>query len=194
MLAQDNNQPSAKTAPGPRPSKKLYSIFALQRDKAFRGEFETANGNNKFTFAPSSAKLTNNKLELRGTFSVGARKVANVTATLSASQGGIGAVPGIIAARPVASTPGLPPTEATGAWAYVGALYFHLSPINATALGLTIDMSKVQLNGRLFPINEVERELQVLFSDIVATAYKQDADASAAAPHVAALNRILKKT
>lgn len=193
MVAQDNKQPSAKTAPGPKPTKKLYSIFALQRDKAFLGEFETAQGNYQFTFAPTSAQLANNKLQLMGTFSIGTRKVANVTATLAASQGGIGAVPGIIAARPVASTPGLPPTEATGSWAYVGALYFHLSPINANALGLTIDMSKVQLNGRLFPLNEVERELQVLFSDVVAAAYKKDADARAAAPHVAALNRILKQ-
>lgn len=193
MVAQDNNQPSAKTAPGPKPAKKLYSIFALQRDRAFTGEFETARGTYQFTFAPTSAKLANNKLQLSGTFSVGARKVANVTATLAASQGGIGAVPGLIAARPVAATPGLPPTEATGSWAYVGALYFHLSPISANAVGLTVDMSKVQLNGRLFPLNEVERELQVLFSDIVAAAYKKDADVSAAAPHVEALNRILKQ-
>ena len=193
MVAQDNNQPSAKTAPGPKPSKKLYSIFALQRDKAFVGEIETAKSSYKFMFAPQSAKLVNNKLELSGTLSIGARKLANVTATLASSQGGIGSVPGKIAMRPVASTPGLPPTEATGAQAYVGALYFHLSAINAIALGLTIDMSKVQLTGRLFPLNEVERELQVLFSDVVAAAYKQGGDASAAIPHVEAINRILKQ-
>ena len=159
MVVQDNNQPSAKTAPGPQPAKKLYSIFALQRGKAFTGEFETAKGNYKFTFAPKSAKLENNKLQLTGSFSIGARKIDNVTATLASSQGGIGAIPGQIAARPVDFTPGLPPTEATGGRGYVGAMYFHLSAINATALGLTIDMSKVQLNGRLFPISEVEREL-----------------------------------
>ncbi len=193
MVAQDNKQPSAKTAPGPKPAKKLYSIFALQRDKAFTGEFETATATHKFTFAPKSAKLVNNKLQLTGTFTLGRHKIENITATLAASQGGIGAVPPLIAVRPFAPTPGLPTTEATGSWGYVGALYFHLSPINANALGLTIDMSKLQLNGRLFPTNEVERELQVLFSDIVATSYKQDADASAAAPHVASLNRILKQ-
>ena len=145
MVAQDNKQPSAKTAPGPKPAKKLYSIFALQRDKAFTGEVETATATHKFTFAPKSATLANNKLQLSGTFRIGTRKVENVTATLAATQGGIGAIPARIAARPVDSTPGLPPTEATGSRAYVGAMYFYLSPINASALGLTIDMSKVQL-------------------------------------------------
>jgi hypothetical protein len=192
MVVQDNKQPSAKTAPGPKPSKQLYSIFALQRDKVFTGEFETATGKHKFTFAPKSAQLANNKLQLTGTFSLGARKVTNVTATLASSQGGIGAVPGKIAARPVDATPGLPPTEATGARGYVGALYFHLSPLNAAALGLTIDVSKVQLNGRLFPLNEVERELQVLFSDVVAATAHDPPDASAAAPPLAALNRIFQ--
>ncbi len=189
MIAQDNKQPSAKTAPGPKPAKKLYSIFALQRDKAFTGEFETATATHKFTFAPKSAKLENNKLQLTGTFSLGARKISNVTATLAATQGGIGAIPGQIASRPIDSTPGLPPTEATGARAYVGAMYFHLSAINSSTLGLTIDMSKVQLNGRLFPLNEIERELQVLFSDVVAATHS--ADASAAASHIEAINRML---
>lgn len=193
MVAQDNNQHSAKTAPGPKPSKKLYSIFALQRDKAFIGEFETAKGSYKFTYAPQSAKLVNKKLELLGIFSIGARKLTNVTATLASSQGGIGAVPNKIANRPVATTPGLPPTEATGSHAYVGVLYFHLSAINANALGLTIDMSKVQLTGRLFPLNEIERELQVLFSDVVAAAYKQNVDANAAIPIVDVINRIFKQ-
>lgn len=185
MFAQDNNQPSAKTAPGPKPTKKLYSIFALQRDRAFTGEFETATAKHKFTFAPQSATIANNKLQLKGTFSIGARKVENVTATLASTQGGIGAVPGKIASRPVDSTPGLPPTEATGSRGYVGAAYFHLSAINARSLGLTIDMSKVQLNGRLFPLSEVEREIQVLISDIVA-------DANSAKAHVDALNQIFR--
>jgi hypothetical protein len=96
-----------------------------------------------------------------------------------------------MAARPIDSTPGLPPTEATGSRGFVGAMYFHLSALNARAFGLTIDMRKVQLNGRLFPLNEVERELQVLFSEIVAAVYQKEANANAAAPHIAALNRLL---
>lgn len=192
MFVQDNKPPSARTAPGPKPAKKLYSIFALQRDKAFTGEFETATAKHKFTFAPKSAQIVNNKLQLTGTFGLGARKIANVTATLVSTQGGLGTIPAQIAARPADTTSGLPPTEATGSRGFVGAMYFHLSTINARALGLTIDMSKVQLNGRLFPLSEVERELQVLFSNIVAAVYQKDADANAATPHVEALNRILK--
>jgi hypothetical protein len=192
MFVQDNKQPSAKTAPGPKPAKKLYSIFALQRDKAFTGEFETATAKHQFTFAPQSAKLVNNQLQLTGTFSLGARKVENVTATLASTQGGLGTIPAKIAARPIASTPGLPPTEATGPRGFVGAMYFHLSALNARVLGLTMDMSKVQLNGRLFPLNETERELQVLFSEIVAATYGTNANANAAAPHLEALNQLLK--
>ncbi len=190
-MVTQNNQASAITAPGPQPTKKLYSIFALQRDRAFTGEFETATGKHKFTFAPQSARLANHKLQLTGRFRLGARQVANVTATLVAAQGGLGSAPGQIMARPADSTQGLPPTEFTGSRGFVGALYFHLSAINASALGLTIDMSKVQLNARLFPLSQVERELQVLFSDVVAAAYH--ADVSAAATHVEAINRILNQ-
>jgi hypothetical protein len=191
MFVQDNKQPSAKTAPGPKPAKKLYSIFALQRDKMFTGEFETATAKHKFTFAPKSAQLLNNKLQLIGTFRIGARKIENVTATLASTQGGLGALPSHMAARPIDSTPGLPPTEATGSRGFVGTMYFQLSALNARALGLKVDMSKVQLNGRLFPLNEVERELQVLFSEIVAAVYQKEANAKAAASHIEALNRLL---
>ena len=194
MFVPDDKQASARTAPGPKPSVKLYSIFALQRDKAFTGEFETSKSKLKFTFAPQSARLENGKLQLLGTFSIGARKVSNVIATLVSSQGGLGAAPATINARPTDSTPGLPATEATGPRGFVGALYFHLSPLNSSALGLTIDLSKVQLNARLFPLSEVERELQVLFSDVVAATYGERPDVGAAAPHIKAINRILNQT
>ncbi|MBS1806724.1 MAG: hypothetical protein JST84_00865 [Acidobacteria bacterium] len=190
MFAQDNKQPSAKDAPGPKPSVKLYSIFALQRDKAFTGEFETSKSKYKFTFAPKSAQVENGKLRLTGTFSVGARKVENVVATLASIQGGLGTVPTAINERPLKSSSGLPLTEATDIRGFVGAMYFHLSPIKAAALGLTIDMSKVQLNARLFPTSETERELQVVFSDVASALYGATPNANAAAPHLAALNQI----
>ena len=192
MFVQDNNQPSARTAPGPKPARKLYSIFALQRDRGFSGEFETATAQYKFSFTPHSAKVENNRLQLTGTFSMGSRKVENVLATLASTQGGLGSIPAKIAVRPIDSPPELPSTEATGNRGFVGALYFHLSPIKSSALGLKIDMSKVQLNGRLYPISDGERELQVVISDIVAALYQKSPDANAAAPHIEALNRILK--
>lgn len=184
MFTQDNNQPAAKDAPGPKPSAKLYSIFALQRGKAFTGEFETSKGKHNFTFAPASAKFENGKLQLGGTFSIGARKVQNVTATLASTQGGVGNVPAKIAARPAPAKPGLPLTECTDEHAFVGALYLHLSPIKSAALGLTIDMGKMQLNARLFPTSQVERDLQVLFSDVVAGYERENA--------LAEMNKIFK--
>lgn len=193
MWAQDNKQPAAKDAPGPKPSVKIYSIFALQHDKAFVGEFETSKGNHKFTFAPASARVEKGKLELLGTFSlgnIGTRKV-NVTATLVSTQGGLGAAPAAINARPADSPPDLPATEATGSRGFVGALYFQLSPIKASALGLRIDMSQVQLNARLFPTSDTERQLQVVFSDVVAALYGTTPNSNAAAPHLAALNQLL---
>ena len=137
MFIADDKQPSARTAPGPKPSVKLYSIFALQRDKAFTGEFETSKSKHQFTFAPQSARLENGKLQLLGTFTIGTigtRKVQNVIATLVSTQGGLGTAPPAINARPVEMTPGLPLTEFTDARSFVGALYFQLSPIKASPL------------------------------------------------------------
>ncbi len=186
-----NSEPSARTAPGPKPSAKLYSIFALQKDKTFAGEFETATSKHKFTFAPKSAKLVENKLVLTGTLSVGAKKLSNVSATLAATQGGLVSGPAKIAARPYPNPSGLPITEFTGTRGFVGTMFLHLSPINSDALGLKIDMKKVQLNVRLFPVNDVERELQVLFSDVAAAVYGKDVDASAAESHIAEINKII---
>lgn len=191
MFAQDDKQPSARTAPGPKPTVKLYSIFALQRDKAFTGEFETSKSKHQFTFAPKSAQLANGKLQLIGAFSTGPRKVENVIATLVSIQGGLGTVPDAISRRPLKMPSGLPLTEATDLWGFVGAMYFQLSPIKANALGLTIDMSKVQLNARLFPTSDLERELQVLFSDVAAALYGANPNPQAATPFVAAINQLL---
>ena len=191
MFIQDNKQPAAKDAPGPKPSVKLYSIFALQSDKAFTGEFETSKSKHQFTFTPASARVENGKLQLLGTFRVGARKVENVTATLVSIQGGLGAIPTLITERRLKMPSGLPLTEASGDQGFVGALYFQLSPMKASALGLTIEMSKVQLNVRLFPTSDTERELQVLFSDLAATLYGQEPNPQAAAPFLAALNQRL---
>ena len=193
-MFQPNNEPSARTAPGPKPSAKLYSIFALQKDKTFAGEFETATSKHKFTFAPKSAKLVENKLVLTGSLSIGKRTAQNVSATLAATQGGLVSGPAKIAARPYPNPSGLPITEFTDGRGFVGTMFFHLSPLKNSALGLTIDMSKVQLNVRLFPVTEVERELQVLFSDIVAAVYGKEIDAGAANVQIAGINELLAKS
>ena len=73
-------------------------------------------------------------------------------------------------------------------------MFFHLSPLKSSALGLTINMRKVQLNVRLFPVSEVERELQVLFSDLVAAVYGKEIDAGAANVQIAGINELLAKS
>lgn len=189
MFAQDNT-PSAKTASGPKPSIKLYSIFALQNGREFKGEFATAKASHAFTFTPQVAKINQGRLELVGTFSLGAHKIPNITATLAATQGGIGAVPAKIQVRPVSTTPGLPTTESTGARGYVGTMYFKLSPLKPSTTGLTIAMNKVQLNVRLFPTSDLERELQFQYSEVVAALNSNDPEVS---KNVAALNQSFSK-
>src|SRR6185295_2196954 len=60
---------------------------------------------------------------------------------------------------------GRPVVESTDALSFVGVLYFHLSPLDGEALGLPLDVSKVQLGGRLAPVDDRARDLQFLFSD-----------------------------
>ena len=62
---------------------------------------------------------------------------------------------------------GRPRVESTDQLAFVGVLYFKLSPIDNQALGTSIDLSDVQLGGRLAPTDDLARDLQLLFSDIV---------------------------
>jgi hypothetical protein len=83
-------------------------------------------------------------------------------------------------------------TEATGAAGFVGVMYLRLSPLDARALGLAADASAVQLNARLWPTSETERELQWLYSGLVAAVHGEHPDARSAAAHADAINRLLK--
>jgi len=62
---------------------------------------------------------------------------------------------------------GRPKVEATGSLGFVGVLYFKLSPLDNKSLGIPLDMSDVQLGARLAPTDDLARDLQVLFSDVV---------------------------
>jgi hypothetical protein len=140
----------------------------------------------------------------------------NVRATLASTQGGIGQAPrvrrellaqtaqGAETAKPDVAEPAQPPpgdaapvaalpkTEATGPEGFVGVMYLKLSPLDARALGVAADMSGVQLNTRLAPTSETERELHWLFSGLVAAVHGERPDARAASAHVDAINGILK--
>jgi hypothetical protein len=149
------------------------------------------------------------------------RSVDNIAATLVASQGAVGVAPerrqliagtvqtGNIATpaqkqeqakapesvqEPAAppATSALPLTDATGPRGYVAAMFFHLAPLDNRALGVPIDLSKVQLNARLAPVSDIERDQLWLYTDLVAALYGDKPDEAAAAGPLGALNQVLK--
>lgn len=90
----------ARDAPSPRPATRLYSIFALSRDRNFVGQFNAGELVFQFTYAPRQATMRGGKLELTGSFSVrhpaGGRESGTqegVVATLRAAQGGLAVSP-----------------------------------------------------------------------------------------------------
>lgn len=189
-----SSQP-ARNAPGPKPARKLYSMAAVMRERSFAGSFETSRASYEFLYQPATARLANNRLELTGTLRVTStrgvkREAGNVRARLASTQGGLGTVPSVIQQR-ARMTSSLPLTEATDESGFVGVLYFSLSGINARSLGLSLDLSKVQLNARLYPTSETERQLQVIYSDLVATVYGEKPDLELAQENLKSLNRLL---
>ena len=99
--------------------------------------------------------------------------------------------PGLHAfANPKYDESGRPIVDATGPLSFVGVLYFILSPIDNHALDVPLDLDRVQLGGRLAPNDDLGRELQVLFSDLVAALHAERPDEHAAKELVARLNRI----
>lgn len=87
---------------------------------------------------------------------------------------------------------GRPMVDSTGPLSFVGVLYFNLSPLDGPTLGVPLDLSKVQLNLRLATTDDLARDLQLIFSDVVAALYGDPKDESAANEQVQNLNRILK--
>lgn len=189
--------PSARNAPAPRPSPRLYSIAALLRAGRFEGRFEARQGSFRFSYSPVSAAIVRRRLELTGTFTVGsdtgpARTAAAIRARLLGTQGSVADAPP--RSRPSAARPsgapvagedrpgaatstasrasrGLPITESTGPDGSAGVLYFELSPLDARALGVGVDMTRVQLNARLSPDNDRDRTLFWIYADLVAATH-----------------------
>jgi hypothetical protein len=87
---------------------------------------------------------------------------------------------------------GRPVVESTGSLSFAGVLYFNLSTLDGATLGVPLDLSKVQLNLRLATTDDLARELQNLFSDVIDALYKEPADEHAAGGAVQELNRIFK--
>ena len=143
-----------------------------------------------------------------------------VTATLEGQQGGLGAAPirrQILAAgaqtgttatadqkqqqaseedkrkeAPSPSPPsGLPITEFTDRDAFSGVLYFRFEALDGRALGVAADLSRVQLNARLAPVDDRARHLRDLYSLIAEMLYGERADDRLAAAVIGELNKAL---
>ncbi|MGH9838239.1 MAG: hypothetical protein ACREEM_05595 [Blastocatellia bacterium] len=150
---------------------KLHSIHALPDDNAFTGRIA---GKYQFTFAPKSAEVSGGKLKLKGDVTIKSpagqkRTVSNVEATLLSTQGSIQQQP--VPPRelpdtlqPTIANPAPTITDATDDLSSIGVLYLKLAPLDARALGVPMDLSGVQLNARLYPQSELERDLQWLYS------------------------------
>ena len=85
---------------------------------------------------------------------------------------------------------GRPKVEATGSLGFVGVLYFKLSPLDSKSLGIPLDMSDVQLGARLAPTDDLARDLQLLFSDVVLALENKSEETTRSA--LDALNNALK--
>jgi hypothetical protein len=126
---------------------------------------------------------------------VPSHNLSNVRADLIATQGGIGAAPPRKKLPPDISPPGadLPVVESTGALSFCGVLYFKLAPLEGSSLGVRADMSSVQLNARLAPRNDRERELQAAYSSIADALYGKETNVAAAETALGELNILLAR-
>ncbi len=189
--------------PAQQGARKLHSLHALLRERAFTGHIEVGTLKYAFTYAPKAAAIKNGKLELSGSFTVKSpagkiAAVAQVTATLAGIQGAMAtaskpAAFQLITPSPFPADPqdGKPLTEFTDSRSAIGVAYFHLSALNGKALGLPYDLSRVQLNGRIAVQDQAARAVQWLLTQAHAALARAQPDAQIAEPFVTELNRVL---
>jgi len=85
----------------------------------------------------------------------------------------------------------LPATENTGPTSFCGVLYFHFEPLDARALGVPADLSRVQINVRLAPLDDTARALHGLYCYVVDALYGKQTDERLAAAAIREINRVL---
>lgn len=200
-------QKQATVKAGAKPAT-LHSIAAMLRDRRFTGKFDVAAVTYGFTYAPAKASLTGGKLQLTGSLIVNpvgstsprrsgtaasASTLRDAQAILLAAQGGIGTGPQRtkLPADLPTSRPDLAVVESTGSLSFCGALFFKLSGLDGRALGIPIDLRQLQMNVRLAPVSDTERELQGAFSSIVDALYGKELDGASAEVVVGELNKLL---
>jgi hypothetical protein len=200
MFGSGQRQASAKA--GGKVGAKVHSIAGMLRGTSFSGRFEVGGVSYGFKYSPEKATVAAGKLELIGSFTVtdgraNARvsppSVRNVRGTLLATQGGIGTAPPRqkLPAEISTARPDLPIVESTGSLSFCGVLYLKLSPLDGRALGVPADLRQLQLNVRLAPLSDAERNLQGVFSSIVDALYGDQINQSLADATVVELNKLL---
>jgi hypothetical protein len=173
-------------------------------DRELAGEIEAGKSKYLVRFEPLNASLASSRLIFNGIFKVQlpdrhSRSVGGVTATLLGVQGNAGAPPPL----PRSLNPGLKPpvgtssndlplTESTGETSSVAVMYLKLSPLDGAALGVPLDLSNVQLNARLYPDSELERDLQWLYSSLILAAHTKTLDEQTTTNYLREINRRLK--
>ena len=149
-----------------------------------------------------------------------ARTQERVKALLAATQGGIGTAPiraqvlvGGVQSSTAATSgqqqqvageqakkpdePAAPPTvrmpeiDSTGPLSFCGAMYFHFEPLDARALGVRADLSRVQMNARLWPGDEKARALQGIYSAIADALYGKEVNTRLSEIAVKELNKMI---
>jgi len=182
---------------------KIHSIHVLPNGAGFAGKIEAGGSSHQFSFTPKTAASLNGKLVLTGVVKAqlmgGRQQEANdVTATLLATQGSITGQPPMPrqfseSLKPPAPVPigPLPLTDSTGHLGSVAVMYLRLSPLDGRALGVSADLSAVQLNARLYATSEIERDLHWLYSALVEVTQGEHKNEGLAADYLDAINRIL---
>jgi hypothetical protein len=183
--------------------RRLHSIAGLQEERRFSGSLEAGGAKFDFSYQPLKATIAGRKLILEGRLTVtdarGNRRVRErVQALLASSQGGLGAAPlrpqvgarvgGVTKAASAAASQ----TEGTGPLSFTGVMYFQFEPLEGRHLGIRADLSRVQLNARLLPVDSMARSLQGAYSAIVDSLYGEKTDSEAAQAYVVELNRLLQ--
>lgn len=185
----------------PSRASRVHSVPARLRGRHFKGSFEVGNSSYELTFAPSSASVVGRRLQLQGRLTIRdsrgqARTRERVRGTVVGTQGGIGTAPPRRREPTSVATesPQPPEIESTGATSFCGVMYIHFEPLAGSALGVAGDLSRVQINARLAPDNELERSLQGAFSSVIDALYGQKADVGAAAIETNELNKLLRES
>jgi hypothetical protein len=183
---------------------KLHSIHALPNGREFTGKIEADKSSYQFIYTPQAVAAVNGRLVLTGSVEVKGpegrmRTADNVTATLLGTQGSITSpppmprdfAPSLKPPQPALSETA-PITDWTGHLGSVAVMYLKLSSLDGRALGVPLDLSSVQLNVRLFPSSEFERDLQWLYSALVEAMHGEQRDEQRAAGYLSEINRRLK--